>query len=117
MWTFTAYILFKLCESRGRGTLAFSELHTFMFDVLWKKYKIVLNDSSVELKKEVEYLSELGAVEFDGHTIKINKDRLKKIAMVVEHSQLRDQLLLYREYLSRINQAIQEVRDNEDTPL
>ena len=117
MWTFTAYILFKLCESRGRGTLAFSELHTFMFDVLWKKYKIVLNDSSVELKKEVEYLSELGAVEFDGHTIKINKGRLKEIALIVEHSQLRDQLLLYREYLSRINQAIQEVRDNEDTPL
>ena len=117
MWTFTAYILFKLCESRGRGTLAFSELHTFMFDVLWKKYKIVLNDSSVELKKEVEYLSELGAVEFNGHTIKINKGRLKEIALIVEHSQLRDQLLLYREYLSRINQAIQEVRDNEDTPL
>ncbi len=109
MWTFTAYILFRLCEAKGRDAVSFSELHTFMFNVLWRKYKIVLNDSSVELRKEVEFLSELGAVEFDGHTIRINRGRLKEVAMIVERSQLRDQLLLYREYLSRIEQAVSEV--------
>ena len=105
MWTFTAYILWKLSKAKGSNRIEFPELTHFIFDVLWKEYKIVLNDSSKELEREIEYLKELGAVNYDGYEIEV-KEKLGEIAQIVEQSSLKDQLTLYREYLSRINQAI-----------
>jgi len=105
MWTFTSYILWKLHKAKGTDRIPFSELSHFIFDILWKKYKIVLNDSSKELEREVEYLNEIGAVEYDGYEIYI-KDGLEKVARIVEQSALKDQLTLYQEYLDKINHAI-----------
>jgi len=108
MWTFTGYIIYKLCKARNTDRLKFSALYDFMFKVLWRKYKIALVESGEELKREVEFLAEINALEFDGREIKI-KEKLKNVANTVEHSKLREELLLYREYLSRINEAIKEV--------
>ena len=109
MWTFTAYILWKLSRAKGSNKIRFSELVHFMFDILWKRYKMALNDSSKELEREVKYLEELGAVKFnESKEIIINENELKRIAQVVEHSSLKDQLVLYEEYLNRIKQAIEK---------
>jgi len=105
MWTFTAYIIWKLCKAKGVDKIHYSELIHFIFDILWKRHKIVLNDSSKELEREVEYLKEIGAVDYDGYEIRI-KDKLKTIAQIVEQSALKDQLTLYKEYLDTINQAV-----------
>jgi len=105
MWTFTAYIIWKLCQAQGVDKIHYSELIHFIFDILWKRHKIVLNDSSKELEREIEYLKEIGAVDFNGYEIRI-KDKLKGIVQIVEQSALKDQLTLYREYLDKINQAV-----------
>jgi len=113
VWTFTSYILWKLHEEvlkpMERGYVTLDELSDFIFNTLWKKYHLVLNDSTAELEREVQYLAKLGAVEYDRGRIKVRK-KLSEIAKAVEESSLNDQLTLYPEYLRRIDQAIREAK-------
>ena len=114
MWTFTSYILWKLHEEafkarRKEQYITLDELSDFIFNTLWRKYHLVLNDSTAELEREIQYLAKLGAVEYDGGRIKV-KEKLAEIARAVEASSLNDQLTLYPEYLRRINQAIKETK-------
>jgi len=105
MWTFTAYIIYKLAKQLNSKTICFSDLTHSIFDILWKKYGVVLNNSTEELEREVEYLKEIGAIDFDGDIITI-KEKLKEIAKSVEKSCPRDTITLYNIYLSKIDEAI-----------
>jgi len=114
VWTFTSYIIWRLYEEVIKGTgreyVTIDELADFVFNTLWKKYRLVLNDSTAELEREIRYLAKLGAVEYDrGGRIKV-REKLGEIARAVARSSLNDRLTLYPEYLRRIDQAIREVK-------
>ena len=106
MWTFTAYIVHRLCVQAKSKTIRFSDLVRFVFDILWKKYGVVLNSSTEELEREVEYLRGIGAVDYDGNTITA-KEKLGEIVRAVEKSCLRDMTTLYNVYLTKINEALE----------
>ena len=113
MWTFTSYILWRLHEDvlapSGREYITLDELGDFIFSTLWKKYRLVLNDSTAELEREVLYLAKLGAVEYDRGRIRV-REKLGEIARAVEESSLNDTLTLYPEYLRRIDLAVAELK-------
>ena len=75
MWTFTAYIIWRLSQAKRSDRIYVSELVHFIFDILWRKYKVVLNTNSEELEREIEFLDEIGAVDFNDYEIRIKLDR------------------------------------------
>ena len=115
MWSFTSYIIWKLHEevfkARRRQYISLDELSDFIFNTLWRKYHLVLNDSTAELEREVLYLAKLGAVEYDRGRIKV-KEKLSKIARAIMASSMNDQLTLYPEYLKKIDLAVEEAKNS-----
>lgn len=105
VWTFTAYIIWRLSQAKRSDRIYVSELVHFIFDILWRRYKVVLNTNSEELEREIEFLDEIGAVDFNDYEIRI-KEGLREVAKIVERSALRDQLTLYRKYVETIDQAV-----------
>lgn len=124
MWTFTAYIIARLItdgnnlndlEKVKNRRISFSTLRYFMFDKLWMKYRLALNDSRAELQSELEYLQDLGIIkiyETDGDLIIeiVNPQLLKDIVYKVEKSPMKSKIRLYNEYLDRINEAINDFK-------
>jgi len=99
----------EVIKDTGKEHVTIDELADFIFNTLWKKYRLVLNDSTAELEREIRYLAKLGAVEYDGGRIKV-REKLGEIARAVVESSLNDRLTLYPEYLRRIDLAVGKLR-------
>ena len=109
MWTFTAYILRRLSE-RGIKELSFDGLRRLIFHGLWRRRGIVLNSSPDELRAELAYLASLGAISFDGRTIRVRDEGiLGAIAARVRGSSFMERLPLYRRYVEGIDEAVAEL--------
>ncbi|MEM1646059.1 MAG: hypothetical protein QXL96_09380 [Ignisphaera sp.] len=106
MWTFTGYILWKFYEF-GKQRISLNELAEFVFGYLWKNYNMVLNDSVEELKMELEYIEKLGYIDLENGVLTL-KEKLKDFYNVVGGSPLARESKLYREYIERINRAVEE---------
>jgi len=120
MWTYTTYILGKYsekCEQGSQGNdMLFKDIAGFVFDVLWRKEKLVFHDGDEDLYDDFRYLEKIGIVEIEGADgsfekthIKIkDKEKLSKIVKVVEDSANLTGVKLFDEYTSRINRAIEK---------
>ena len=107
MWIFTAYVLSRLAKKKGTNVISLNEIYKLFFDIFWKRCRLGLVDSKEELLEELRYLESLGALTIKGDTIKVKINEIDKIASVVENSALRWELLIYKEYLSRIKEGIE----------
>lgn len=118
MWTYTAYILYKYYERKNNPTqITFKELVNFIFNILWREFRVAFHDSKKDLFLDLEYLESLkviklekGGEHHDGCIIKIvDPTRLKKIADVVEESYSSTGIELLQIYSKKINAAINEI--------
>ncbi len=116
MWTYTAYILEKYCEKNKCDELLFKEIDNFFFDILWRKEHLSFYENSLGLYEDLDYLRELGIIEFDEKDksietkIKIKeKKTLSKIAKMVEDSSKLTGIRLFEEYKKRINSALESL--------
>ncbi len=121
MWTYTTYIFGKYCEKcEGRpqkcDDLQFKEFSDFVFDILWRKKKLVFHDGEEDLYDDFRYLQKLGIVQLEGNENNIEKVRIKitdqtklnKIVKVVEDSANLTGVKLFDQYTIRINEAVKE---------
>jgi hypothetical protein len=122
MWTYTTYILGKYSEKCEQGPqkgndMLFKDISGFVFDVLWRKEKLVFHDGDEDLFDDFRYLEKIGIVELEGNDkgnfekthIRIkDKEKLAKIVKVVEDSANLTGVKLFDEYTSRINRAIEK---------
>jgi len=104
-WTLIAYVISKLAERKG-SEIDINEIEKFVFDKLWVEYKLALCDSSAELRQMLEYLKKLQIIDIKDNKVVIkDRDRLKRIAICVEHAPIRSVSKLYEETISRIERA------------
>ena len=117
MWTYTSYILGKLCEKAPAkcDNLPFTELSKFIFDVLWQKEKLIFYDGDKDLYDDLVYLKNIGIISlreedeqnFDKIYICVNnKEKLNKIVEIVKNSGNVTGVKLYDEYIGRIQNAL-----------
>ena len=122
MWTYTSYILGKYCEKCGKPEqectdLPFKEFSDFIFDVLWRKKKLVFHDGEEDLLDDFVYLQKIGVVQLEGDEkvmdrirIRIaDKAKLFQIVKVVEESANTTKVKLFDEYNNIINEALKEI--------
>jgi len=109
VWTFIAYIIYRLCEEKGKNVIRLDELYKLFFDVFWRECKLALVDSKNELLDKLRYLEALGALRIKGDRIEVNMREIKSIASIVENSTLKSELLIYRMYISRIEEGIRKM--------
>lgn len=116
MWTYTSYILWKYFEKIAAKSdeLKFSELCDFIFNTLWRKQGVVFHDGVKDLYLDLEYLQKIGILEIseneslDKVRIKVkDQEKLREVAKVVESSPDVMKLDILREYVERINRAIE----------
>jgi hypothetical protein len=122
MWTYTTYILGKYSEKCEKGPqkgveMPFKAISEFVFDVLWRKEKLVFHDGDEDLFDDFVYLEKIGVVElagidkgnFENALIRIkDKEKLSKIVKVVQDSANLTGVKLFDEYTRRIDQAIEK---------
>ena len=121
MWTYTTYIFGKYCEKCGNEEqkcidLSFKTFSEFMFDVLWRKQKLVFHDGEEDLFSDFKYLQKLGIVEIKGEAGKMEEailhikdgEKLSQIVKIVEDSAALTGIKLFDEYTRRINLALKE---------
>jgi len=107
MWTYTAYMLNKYAERNPkRSGISFDNFSNFVFDILWKNYKVVFHDGKGDLLCDLKYLEKLKVLDLkEGIGFK-NKNKLKQIAEVVENSSLLTGVKLLDTYRERVDKAI-----------
>jgi len=118
MWTYTSYILSKYFEKIAAKSdeLKFSELCDFIFNTLWRREGVVFHDGVKDLYLDLEYLQKIGILEIqknenlDKVKIKVkDPEKLRDVAKTVESSSDVMKLDILREYVARINKAIEYV--------
>lgn len=119
MWTYTSYIISKVCEkdaSKCEG-FSFSYLSNFIFDVLYRDYKVIFHDGEKDLYKDLYYLKELDILEFNGDeedlekiTLKIkNIKKLNVIAEIVKESPHVTKIGLFNDFIEKIDSAVESI--------
>lgn len=107
MWTYTAYVIYKLSESSNE--LIFDTLQKF-FQHLWTSEKVKLYTEGNELRHDLEYLETLGLINLNG-TDKgaIRIQDLKKFENLPKIIHEESGTLL-DEYTKRIDRALQSYK-------
>lgn len=114
MWTYTLYIICKFLENKpDRVELNFQELADFIFNILWKKQHLIFHDGKDDLRQDLRYMNQLGIIQLqdneDFARIKIrvdDREKLRRIAEIVEHSANLTGVELYSDYIKRIDKAL-----------
>jgi hypothetical protein len=114
LWTYTLYIICKFLENKpDRVELNFQELADFIFNILWKKQHLIFHDGKDDLRQDLRYMNQLGIIQLqdneDFARIKIrvdDREKLRRIAEIVEHSANLTGVELYSDYIKRIDKAL-----------
>jgi hypothetical protein len=114
MWTFTLYILYKFMNKNPkRSEISFEELARFIFCQLWQKNHLVFHDGRDDLRYDLQYINRLGMIglednqDFSKIRIKVdNKEKLKRIANIVEQTSSLTGVKLFDDYVKRIDEAL-----------
>jgi len=81
MWTYLAYIIYKLFEKKNEVTV--SDVCGFVMN---KDCELHIYFTFEELLSDLEYLKELGIIDIRGNKIIPNFEKLKEIVNTVEES-------------------------------
>jgi hypothetical protein len=104
MWLLTSYILAKITEREGAMELNKYTLFDIIFEKLWKKKGLAINDSYEELEGELRYLRRLGIIELDGDIVRVeNMERLRKIADRVKSIEE------FHDYIENIDELLEDI--------
>ncbi len=115
MWTYTSYIIAKLCEKQGNScdSMTFSSLADFIFNKLYFEKRLIFYDGKKDLFSDIEYLKELQILDFvknddiDKIEFSIKDiDKLNRVAKIVKHSGGITKVNLLNEYVKKIDAAI-----------
>jgi len=116
MWTYTSYILWKYFEKIAAKSdeLKLSELSDFIFNTLWRKEGVIFHEGVEDLYLDLKYLQKIGVLEIyeseslDETKIKVkDQEKLREAAKVAESLPDVMKLDALREYVERINKAIE----------
>jgi hypothetical protein len=112
LWTYTAYILEKYPKENKE--VAFQDLDNFIFDILWRKFKLAFHDGEKDLYLDLKYMGELGILDLDGNEnepgkvkIKVKDEKaLNEVVQTVERSHSLSGIDLFKDYKERIDSAM-----------
>ncbi|NVM55953.1 MAG: hypothetical protein HWN66_19805 [Candidatus Helarchaeota archaeon] len=118
MWTYTSYILSKVCEKDASKCeeFKFTDLSEFIFNILYRKHRVIFHDGEKDLYNDLYYLKELDILDFNDDNdddyekiiLKIkNIDKLNGIASIVKASPRVTKIELFKDYIEKIDKAVE----------
>jgi len=99
-WDWTGYMVYLLCQGKPITDEEFREYVRFV----WQDQGMVIHDSDEEITSHLNFLRNMGYIDYDGKII-VPKKRLEKLAFLTCYDSYRYKIRLLDEYLSRIEES------------